>query len=106
MENNISINQYIDSLDYDQLCNLIDKAKDKKLQKDNEKKLFVHQVSTDLLCENFRTEDIEGAAKFIGDYVMKIAKSDEDLSEKVYRIKQVRLNSFKEVESEYESWFE
>ena len=106
MSKNVSIQQFIDSLDYDQLQNLIQKATEKKSAKDSESKLWVHQVTTHLLCENFRSDDIEGAAKFIGDRVMKIAKSDEDMKEKVYQIKQIRLNSFKEFESEYESWFE
>ena len=102
----VSIKQFIDSLDYGQLENLIDKATAKKAEKDSESKVWVHQVATDLLCENFRSENIEGAAKFIGDKLMRIAKSDDDISEKVYKMKQIRLNSFKEVESEYESWFE
>lgn len=103
---NMSIPEFIESLDYDQLTNLIEKANAKKSAKDSESKVWVHQVTTHRLCENFRSEDLVGAAKFIGDRMMKIAMSEESVPEKVYQMKSIGLNSFKEVESEYESWFE
>lgn len=106
MSGGVSIQQYIDSLDYDQLCNLIDKANKKKRQKDGESKVWVHQVTSHLLCKNFRCDDILGAATHISESVLKIAKSDDDIGEKVYKISQVGLNSFKEVKSEYDSWFD
>lgn len=106
MNNPPSIQEYVDSLDYDQLENLIEKANRKKSQKDSEKKVWVHQVTTHTVCKNFKTEDIVGAAKFIGDKVMEIANAEEKLSEKIYQMKQVGLNSFKVHESEYNSWFD
>lgn len=106
MSYNIPIKDYVESLDLCQLENLIEQAKARKDQKDSERKIYVHQVATDVLAKNFRENELEKAIKYIYDYSMKIVNSDQNDRDKVYSLKHVRLNSFKECESEYESWFE
>lgn len=100
------ISGYVDSLEHDQLMHLITIAQQKKAEKDKEPKHYVHQVTTHLSPVNFKEDDLAGAVEYIHQSMLAILNSGEDLDEQVHQLKDIRLRSFKERESEYKGWFE
>lgn len=102
---NVSIPEFVESLDYDQLKRLLELATAKKEQRDGETKLWVHQISIGDSLKNFRSDDFIGMADFFHTKLTALQESDEELEDKIYTARTIRVNSFKERTSEYESWF-
>lgn len=94
---------YVNSLDYGQLCYLIDVAKDLKAKKDEEEKLWVHRVVTFLgYTENFRYYQLQEAIDFYHKELQSVAaKEPGDIA----ALREVRLSHERVRASEYEEYF-
>ena len=94
---------YVNSLDYGQLCYLIDAAKAIKAKKDEEEKLWVHRVVTFLgYTENFRYYQLQEAIDFYHKELQSVAaKEPGDIA----ALREVRLSHERVMASEYEDYF-
>lgn len=101
--NNGGTSGYVNNLDYDQLCYLIDVAKNLKAKKDEEEKLWVHRVVTFLgYTENFRHYQLQEAIDFYHKELQSVAaKEPGDIA----ALREVRLSHERVRASEYEEYF-
>lgn len=104
---NISIRDYVKSLDYDQLTTLLEVANAKKAEKDDEARLYVHSVVYGgWQATSFREGDLAGAVEFLHQKMLEVVNSGDDLKKKVEKLKEIELRHKRERVSEYEQWFE
>lgn len=95
---------YVNSLDYGQLCYLIDVAKDLKAKKDEEEKIWVHRVVVYAgYTENFRHDQLQQAIDFYHKELQDVAaKEPGDIA----ALRDVRLSHERVRASEYEEYFD
>jgi hypothetical protein len=97
------ISGYVNSLDYDQLCRLLEIANEIKARKNEEEKLVVHRVVMYAgYTENFRQEQLNKAIDCYHKELLKVAKEEDG---NIAAIKQVRLVHERVIASEYEEYF-
>lgn len=97
------VSGYVNSLDYDQLCRLLEVANEIKARKDEEEKLVVHRVVMYAgYTENFRQEQLDKAIDCYHKELLKVAKEEDG---NIAAIKQVRLVHERVIASEYEEYF-
>lgn len=97
------ISGYVNSLDYDQLCRLLEIANEIKARKNEEEKLVVHRVVMYAgYTENFRQEQLNKAIDCYHKELLKVAKEEDG---NIAAIKQVRLVHERVIASEYEGYF-
>ncbi|MGY4028451.1 hypothetical protein ACW5WQ_21320 [Aeromonas rivuli] len=101
------IKDYVAALDYDQLRYLLEVANAKKAAKDDETRRYVHQVVLESgLVANFREEQLAEAVLCLHQCQLALLKSEPVLAKQIYQLRYIKLQSFKECESDYETWFE
>lgn len=97
------ISGYVNSLDYDQLCRLLEIANEIKARKNEEEKLVVHRVVMYAgYTENFRQDQLNKAIDCYHKELLKVAKEEDG---NIAAIKQVRLVHERVIASEYEEYF-
>lgn len=94
---------YVNSLDYGQLCYLIDVAKSLKAKKDEEEKIWVHRVVVFAgYTENFRHDQLQQAIdRYHKELQLVVVKEPGDIA----ALREVKLLHEKVSASEYEDYF-
>lgn len=97
------ISGYVNKLDYDQLCRLIEVAQHLKAIKDDEQKLVVHQViDWPDGCKDFRQDQLQEALAYFHQAQLRVAaEKPGDLR----ALREVELRHIRVRSSEYEDYF-
>jgi len=97
------ISGYVNKLDYDQLCRLIEVAQHLKAIKDDEQKLVVHQViDWPGGCKDFRQDQLQEALAYFHQAQLRVANEKPgDLR----ALREVELRHIRVRSSEYEDYF-
>ena len=94
---------YVNALDYPQICNLIEIANRLKSEKDAESKKWIHQVCLETGVKNFREDELPQAIDCYHQELQRVAKDEPG---DIQALRMVKLQHFKERESEYEEYFD
>lgn len=97
------ISGYVNKLDYDQLCRLLEVAGEIKARKDEEEKMVVHQViDWSGGCKDFRQEQLQEALAYFHQAQLRVAaEKPGDLR----ALREVELRHIRVRSSEYEEYF-
>lgn len=97
------ISGYVNSLDYDQLCRLIEVAQRLKASKDEEQKLVLHQIIADDDSKNFREDQLQEALTYYHQLQLRrVAENPGNLRP----LQEVELRHVRVRASEYEEYFD